>query len=301
MVLNFFKSAFNKSGSLLGNKIRSLFSKKIDEETLEQLQKILYEADLGNKTALDLVEKVKVWYRSNASLTSDELLQKMCEEITSLLKAHSSSLQLAPNTEPTVILVVGVNGNGKTTSIAKLAHFYQSQGQKVLIAAADTFRAAAIEQLTLWAENLNVDIVKGQSGCDPAAVAFDAVTAGKARNADIILIDTAGRLHTKTSLMKELEKIKKVCGKVVERAPHETLLVLDATAGQNALEQAKTFNKFTPISGLILSKMDGTAKGGTVVSIQRELDIPVKFIGTGESHLDITSFDPDAFAAQLFE
>jgi fused signal recognition particle receptor len=200
-----------------------------------------------------------------------------------------------------VMLIVGVNGSGKTTSLAKLAHLLHSAGKKVLIGAADTFRAAAIDQLELWAKRIGVDIVKHQSHSDPSAVAFDAISAAKARGAEAVLIDTAGRLHNKTDLMHELAKIRRVCDKVCPGAPHETLLVLDATTGQNAIDQANTFHQFTPLTGLILTKLDGTAKGGIVVAIQRQLGLPIKFIGTGEGIDDLQPFDPQQFVKALFE
>jgi fused signal recognition particle receptor len=230
------------------------------------------------------------------------LLSEIRKEILHSLNQHSSLLTSIPKEdEPMVILIVGVNGNGKTTSVAKLAKFFQNNDKKVLIAAADTFRAAAIEQLEIWAKRLDIEIVKGNPGSDPASVAFDALTAGKARKSDIVIIDTAGRLHTKTNLMQELEKIRRTCKKVNPSSPHETLLVLDATTGQNAIDQAKTFNKFTPITGLILTKLDGSAKGGIVISIYRQLGIPVKFIGVGEGLDDLEPFQPESFVNALFD
>jgi fused signal recognition particle receptor len=198
-------------------------------------------------------------------------------------------------------LIVGVNGNGKTTSVAKLANRFKINKKNVLIAAADTFRAAAVEQLDIWAQRLKVDIVKGTSHSDPAAVTFDAVQAGKSRKTDVVIIDTAGRLHTKIPLMQELAKIKRSCQKVIPNSPHETLLVLDATTGQNAIDQAKVFNEFTPITGIILTKLDGTAKGGIVISIQRQLGIPIKFIGVGEGLEDLEPFDAQNFVNALFD
>jgi fused signal recognition particle receptor len=219
-----------------------------------------------------------------------------------LLGQYPSGLtKIAPEQLPMIILIVGVNGNGKTTSVAKLSHLLKQNGQKVLVAAADTFRAAAIEQLDTWAQRLQIDIVKGSPKSDPAAVAFDAVQAAKARHCDVVLVDTAGRLHTKTPLMQELEKIKRSCYKASLSGPHETLLVLDATTGQNAIDQAKHFHKFTPLTGIILTKLDGTAKGGIVVAIQRELAIPIKFVGTGEQIDDLQPFDPKNFVENLFE
>lgn len=296
------KSALSLARTLLGNKIRSLFQGKIDEKTLEQLEQLLYESDFGVQAAEELTDKIRDFHRENPSATTKDYFDALRSEINSLFIRPPSLLDSSPPTEtPQVLLIVGVNGNGKTTSVAKLAHLLKQNGQKVLIAAADTFRAAAIEQLETWADRLQIDIVKGSPKSDPAAVAFDAVTAGKARQCDYVIIDTAGRLHTKIPLMQELEKIKRACKKVIPSAPHETLLVLDATTGQNAIDQAKHFHRFTPITGLILTKLDGTAKGGIVLAIQRELLIPVKFIGVGESIEDLQPFDVEVFVNNLFE
>lgn len=307
MVFDFLKSSYNKvknalvkTSSLLGSKIRSLFSREIDENTLEELERAFYEADLGVQTAIDLTQKVKDLHAQNPSLKGEDLLAEIRKEIIRMVTPPAQEQQ-PTSTLPHVIMVVGVNGNGKTTSVAKLAKRYQANGKKVLVAAADTFRAAAVEQLSLWAERCGIDIVKGAPNSDPAAVAFDAVNAGKARDVDVVIIDTAGRLHTKLPLMQELEKIKRSCRKFIAEAPHETLLVLDATTGQNAIEQAKTFNRYTPISGLILTKLDGTAKGGIVVSIQRQLNFPVKYIGVGEGIDDLEPFDPEMYVNALFE
>lgn len=309
MVLNFLKSSYKKvkdalikTGSLLGNKLRSLFSKGLDEATLEQLEQILYESDLGMQTATELTKKVKQLYAADPTMDGNALIAAIRSEIALSLSKQSTGLNFAaPGEGPTVILVVGVNGNGKTTSVAKLAKIFKDQQKKVLIGGADTFRAAAMEQLETWANRLGVDIVKGNAKSDPAAVAFDTLTAAKSRNADVVLIDTAGRLHTKTDLMQELEKIRRTCKKISPNSPHETLLVLDATTGQNAIDQAKTFNKFTPITGLILTKLDGSAKGGIVISIYKQLGIPVKFIGVGEGLDDLEPFQPENFVNALFE
>lgn len=305
MILKFIKSsydnvkkAFAKTGSLLGEKIRALFGGRWDDAALENLEQLLYEADLGVQTAADLTAKVKEAKRKNPELQPDALLDILRSEILRILKTDSPAPVMG---SPHAILIVGVNGNGKTTSVAKLAHRYQLEQKKVLIAAADTFRAAAVEQLETWAHRLNIDIVKGAQNADPAAVAFDAMTAGKARQADVILIDTAGRLHTKSHLMQELEKVRRTIRKVDGEAPHETLLVLDATSGQNAVDQAKTFSKFVPLTGLILTKLDGTAKGGIIVAIHRELGLPVRFIGVGESVEDLVPFDAESFVQTLLQ
>lgn len=296
------KNALIKTGSLLGSKLRNLFKGSINEDTFDQLEQLLYEADLGVQYAQELTAKVRQRLKENPELDSSALIDELRQEILKSMGPLSPEVHdLLPPPIPLIILVVGVNGNGKTTSVAKLARRYQAEGKKVLVAAADTFRAAAIEQLELWANRLGIDIVKGHPKSDPAAVAFDAVSAGKARGADVVIIDTAGRLHTKVPLMQELEKIRRSCRKTIGDAPHETLLVLDATTGQNAIDQAKTFHQFTPITGLILTKLDGTAKGGIVLAIQRKLGLPVKFIGVGEGMDDLQPFNPEAFVDALFE
>lgn len=308
MVLNFLKSSFNKvkevlskTGSFLGNKLRALFSKQIDEETLEKLEQLFYESDLGLQTSQELTKKVKEIYRQNPKITPEEIIEAIRKEVISLFKGKESNLKEIKKEEaPLVILIIGVNGNGKTTTVAKLAKYYQNQNKKVLIAGADTFRAAAMEQLETWAKKIDVEMVKGSPKSDPASVVFDAITAAKARQCDVVIIDTAGRLHTKTPLMHELQKIRKTCQKIHGEAPHETLLILDATTGQNAVDQAKTFHQFTPITGLILTKLDGSAKGGIVISIQRQLNIPVKFIGIGEGIEDLDFFNPENFVNALF-
>lgn len=307
MVLNFLKSSYKKvkdaltkTRSLLGNKLKSLFSKKIDQNTLDDLEQTFYESDLGLKASRELTQKIKEIYAKNPSLDGNGLIDSIKKEMILALSSTSNALNMS-TISPTVILVVGVNGNGKTTTVAKLASLFKNENKKVLVAAADTFRAAAMEQLETWAHRLNVEIVKGQTGSDPAAVVFDALNAAIARKSDVVIIDTAGRLHTKTNLMQELEKIRKICQKIHPNSPHETLLILDATTGQNAIDQAKTFHQFTPISGLILTKLDGTAKGGIVFSIYKELGIPVKFIGVGENLEDLEPFHPENFVNALFD
>lgn len=309
MVLQFLKSSFSKvksalarARSLFGEKIKALFQGKIDEDTLEKLEQLLYEADFGVQTAMELTNKVRELHRSNPSFKTADYLAALHSHLLSMLGKYPSGIIEVPQDKlPMVILIVGVNGNGKTTSVAKLANLLTQNKKKVLVAAADTFRAAAIEQLETWAQRLNIDIVKGSPRSDPAAVAFDAVQAAKSRGCDVVIVDTAGRLHTKTPLMQELEKIKRSCHKASPSAPHETLLVLDATTGQNAIDQAKHFHKFTPLTGIILTKLDGTAKGGIVVAIQRELGLPIKFIGTGEQIDDLQPFEPQSFVTNLFE
>ena len=298
-MFSFFKkilTPFSKIKSFLGEKIKDLFSKGADEGALDALEKILYEADLGAGTASEIVEKIRQLSRKKRDLSSDEILDLVRKELSLMLPpAPPTSITQKPH----VILIVGVNGSGKTTSLAKLASHYKGEGKKVLIAAGDTFRAAAVEQLELWADRIDADIIKARPNSDPSAVAFDAITAAIARKVDIVLIDTAGRLQTKTDLMQELAKVRRVCQKQIPEAPHETLLVLDSTVGQNALDQAKTFHQFTPITGIILTKLDGSAKGGIVVAIQNQLKIPIRWIGTGESAEDLAPFDPQAFLDAL--
>lgn len=305
MVLHFLKSGYNKvkdalskTRAALSTKLHALFGGKLDEATLDRLEELLYEADLGVETASALTKHIQELHKNDPSLKGEALLEALKQEV--LRRIGNKEVEIASG-HPTVILIVGVNGNGKTTSVAKLAKRLSQEGKKVMLGAVDTFRAAATEQLEMWAQKLNIEIVKGQAGSDPAAIAFDAVSAAKARGYDVVILDTAGRLHTKTPLMQELDKIRRSCAKVVPGTPHETLLVLDATTGQNAIEQAKIFNKFTPLTGLILTKLDGSAKGGIVVSIQQQLGIPVKFIGTGEGADDFLPFDPESYVQALFE
>ncbi|MFI0434819.1 MAG: signal recognition particle-docking protein FtsY [Parachlamydiaceae bacterium] len=308
MVLQFFKSSYSKvksalsrARSLFSDKLHSLFQGKIDESMLEQFEQLLYEADFGVQTSIELTHKIRELHKENPSFKTAQYLDALRSHITTELNRNPSGLASQPEGQtPLIILIVGVNGNGKTTSVAKLSNLFKQNGKKVLVGAADTFRAAAIEQLETWAQRLDIDIVKGTSKSDPAAVAFDAVQAAKARQCDVVLIDTAGRLHTKIPLMQELEKIKRSCRKAALSGPHETLLVLDATTGQNAIEQAKNFHQFTPLTGIILTKLDGTAKGGIVVAIQRELGLPIKFIGTGEQIDDLQPFDAQSFVDNFF-
>ncbi len=281
--------------SPFAKKIRSLFSKAPDESTFEHLEQIFYEADLGALASSELVQKIRGFYRKNSDVSTDEILDFVKKELLAEFISHCPSLQ-----NPHVILVVGVNGSGKTTTLAKLASHYTREGKKVLIAAGDTFRAAAIEQLEIWAQKLGAQFIKSQPGSDPSGVAFDALAAAKARQVDIVLIDTAGRLQTKTDLMHELAKIKRVCQKQIPDAPHETLFVLDATIGQNAIDQAKTFHQFTPITGIVLTKLDGSAKGGIAIAIQKELKIPIQWVGMGEGADDLERFDPKSYVEALF-
>ena len=302
MVLGFFKKikkALFKTTSFLGSRLKSLFSQPWNDESFEKLEQILFEADLGTKCVQGFTNHLRSFLKAHPGAPTDSLLDAMRSYARLILLKPP---QVEPKTgTPLVYLIVGVNGSGKTTSIAKLANLLQSEGKSVLLAAADTFRAAAIDQLETWAGRLSIPIVKGKPGSDPSAVAFDALSAAKARHVDVVLIDTAGRLQNKTDLMRELEKIRRTCDKVVPGSPHETILVLDATIGQNALDQAKVFHQFTPLTGILLAKLDGSAKGGIVLSIYEELGIPVRWIGVGEGAADLMPFDPEDYVTSLFE
>jgi len=269
--------------------------KKIDDEVLEELEELLITSDIGVQTTMDLIERLSKAKAADIS----EVKQILKDEILSILGSHPPDPVEAQST-PHVVLVVGVNGVGKTTTIGKIAASARASGKKVLIGAADTFRAAAIEQLAIWAERADAEFVKHRENADPAAVAFDAVSAATARGCDIVLIDTAGRLHTKSNLMEELKKIKRTVSKQLEGAPHEILLVLDATTGQNALSQAKQFDEALDLTGLALTKLDGTAKGGIVISICGSLKIPLQYIGVGEQIDDLRRFDAEQFIEALF-
>jgi len=288
---NKIRKAFSRTRSALGDKIRTLFRSPLSEATLEELEQILFEADLGSSLSLELVKEVR---------KSDNPIDALKTHAEMILAKPPRVQGKTPTTTPLVILIVGVNGSGKTTSCAKLARLYQEEGKKVLLAAGDTFRAAAIEQLQTWAERLKLDCIKGKPGSDPAAVIFDALTAAKARGHDIVIADTAGRLQSKSDLMNELAKVKRVIEKVIPEAPHEIFLVLDATTGQNALDQAKIFNEFTPLTGLILTKLDGSAKGGIILSIYHQMGIPIRFIGIGEKADDFVPFEPKSYVDALF-
>jgi fused signal recognition particle receptor len=269
--------------------------KRIDDDLLEDLEELLITSDIGVQTALNLMEKVSSLKISEV----DQIRSFLKDEILAILKPKPEEPAISMS-GPRVVMIVGVNGTGKTTTIGKMAASATAAGQKVLIGAADTFRAAAIEQLTIWAERANADVVKHREMADPAAVAFDAVEAAKARGADLVLIDTAGRLHTKVNLMEELKKIKRAISKTIPDAPHEILLVLDATTGQNALSQAELFNDALGVTGLALTKLDGTAKGGIVIAVCSALKIPLKYIGIGEKAEDLQKFDAAQFVDALF-
>lgn len=308
MVLHFLKSgyqklkaALQKTRSFLRDTIGSFFSGEISQETFDKLEQALYEADLGVEMAAFLTEKARVLYRNEPGCTPERLIALLEEELLKKLTLNALTEQETDLPKPYVMLVVGVNGNGKTTTIAKLAHRLQNEGKTVLLGAGDTFRAAATEQLIMWSTRLGVDCVKGTPKSDPASVLFDSIRAGIARNADVVLLDTAGRLQNKVALMQELEKMHRVCNKAMDGAPHEVLLVIDATNGQNALEQARMFHKHTPLTGLIITKLDGSAKGGILVRIQEELKIPIRFVGTGESVEDLAPFNAKEFVTALFQ
>lgn len=299
-MLGFFKkliSPFSRLKSALGQKIRSLFSSGESEEAYDQLERILYEADLGAEMAASLVDEVRAFVKKTPKASSEQIIAFVKER----LLACFSEPPATPLSSPHVILVVGVNGSGKTTSVAKLAEHFRSKDLQVLIAAADTFRAAAIEQLELWAQRIGADLIKAQPKSDPSAVAFDTIQAALARRADVVLIDTAGRLQNKTDLMQELGKIRRVIQKLLPDAPHETLLVLDATIGQNAIDQAVSFHQFTPVTGIVLTKLDGTAKGGIAAAIQKKLGIPILWAGLGEGAKDLVPFDPKEYVEALFQ
>ncbi len=297
------KKGLTKTRQFLNSDIDDLFQgrKKIDDELIEELEELLITADIGVQTTMDLIERIS---HHTADITdADQLRALLKTEIQLMLKADSMPDQDAPapnESTPRVIMVIGVNGVGKTTTIGKLAAHYSAENKKVLIAAADTFRAAAVEQAVIWAERSKADIVRHKDGSDPAAVAFDGVEAGLARGCDIVLIDTAGRLHTKVNLMEELKKIKRSVDKKLPGAPHEILLVLDATTGQNALSQAKIFHEALNVTGIALTKLDGTAKGGIVLSICNSLNVPLMYIGVGEQIHDLQAFDAEKFADALF-
>ncbi len=280
--------------------IRNLLAgRRLDEALIAELERSLIDADVGVKTTERLIAGVRKGFLDGKMATGDDVVAFLKSELKAMWPAADRSLRSAA-AGPTVILVTGVNGAGKTTSIAKLCHALRAQQKTVLLAACDTFRAGAVRQLEIWAQRLGVDVIKGQQGGDPAAVAFDACAAAKARNIDVLIIDTAGRLQTQDPLMRQLTKIRNVAAKQLEGAPHEVLLVLDATAGQNAFRQAEEFSKASGVTGIFLTKLDGTAKGGIVIAIKDATDIPVKFIGLGETPEDVQPFDPDAFVDALF-
>lgn len=279
-----------------------LLGRKLDEALLDEIERRLIQADVGVKSTTRLMDGLRTDFRSGKMQSGDQALDYMKSELVKLWPPADRELKLAPAGEagPSVIIVTGVNGVGKTTSISKLVKRLRDSGKTVLLGACDTFRAGAVAQLETWGQRLNVPVVKGMQGGDPAAVAFDACTAAKARGVDVLILDTAGRLHTQDPLMKQLSKIVGVVRKQIPGGPHEVLLVLDATSGQNALRQAEEFGKAAGVTGIFLSKLDGTAKGGVVIAIREATDVPVKFIGVGETPDDVQEFDPAAFIDAMF-
>jgi fused signal recognition particle receptor len=297
-----FKEGLAKTRSAFVERVDDLFSRrgKIDEDFYEELEEILISSDVGVSTVMKLIDELRAEVRARKIEKPEELQPVLSEKLTGLLKGDGDvSLKMSPQ-GLTVILFVGVNGVGKTTTIGKLAHRFKQEGKKVLLAAGDTFRAGAIEQLEVWGERAGVEVIKQQAGSDPAAVMFDALQAAKTRRADVLLCDTAGRLQNKVNLMEELNKIFRVISREVPGAPHEVLLVLDATTGQNGLNQAKIFSEKSGVTGLVLTKLDGTAKGGIVIAIRQELDLPVKLVGLGEKMDDMQPFDSEQFVHALF-
>ena len=293
------KSGLAKTKNAIVGKIDGLFKafKKVDEELFEELEELLITADVGVNTTEEILDELREYVKENKIKESEDVKSELYRMLRELIGEHEP---LRLNTVPSVILIIGVNGVGKTTSIGKISKELKSQGKKVVVAAADTFRAAAAEQLGVWCERAGVDIIRQNAGADPAAVVFDAINAVKSRRADVLVIDTAGRLHNKKNLMDELAKIDRVITRELPESSRETLLVLDATTGQNAVIQAKEFKDSAAITGLVLTKLDGTAKGGIVLSIKKELSIPVKFIGIGEQIDDMKPFDSEEFANALF-
>ncbi|MDR1611982.1 MAG: signal recognition particle-docking protein FtsY [Planctomycetota bacterium] len=296
------RRGLEKTREILFMDVKDVFrvGRRVDEELLRELEERLILADVGPRLSAEVVDEVRARYKNREIEAADDILGFLKERLSQGL-APDGEERLAKNSDgPAVILMVGVNGVGKTTTAAKLAKYLKDRGGKVLLAAADTFRAAAGEQLDLWAGRVGVDIVRHSDGSDPAAVVFDACEAAKARNIDYVVVDTAGRIHTKDNLMRQLEKIRRVAGKKIPGAPHETLLVLDATTGQNALSQAKIFTEGVGVTGLVLAKLDGSAKGGVVIAINRQIRLPIKFIGVGERENDFAPFDAREFADALF-
>jgi len=296
-----FKQGLTKTRDSFVGKMDELMkrSKKIDEEFYEELEEILISSDIGVGTVMELIDELRDEVKDNKIADATELKPILIKKLVGILDDQDNALNFQEN-DMTVIVIVGVNGAGKTTTIGKLAHKFKQQNLKVVLAAGDTFRAAAIDQLKVWGNRAGVDVIAQQEGSDPAAVMYDAIQAARARKADVLICDTAGRLHNKTNLMNELNKVYRVIGKEIPGAPHEVLLVLDATTGQNAMQQAKTFGETAGVTGIVLTKLDGTAKGGIVIAIRKELNIPVKLVGLGEKVEDLQEFDQQKFVEALF-
>jgi fused signal recognition particle receptor len=297
----FLKDRLGKTRNKISSSLTSVLSmgRKVDEALLDELEETLIQDDIGVETTEKLIGDLRTAYKNREITTSDDIIPFLKEHMKRYWPHQDRELQHAKS-GPTVILVAGVNGTGKTTSIAKLAYTLSRHDQKVIVAACDTFRAAAVDQLSIWADRIGVEIVKHQTGSDPAAVAYDACEAAVAREVDYLILDTAGRLHTQKDLMRQLTKIRDITTRKIPDAPHEVLLVLDATTGQNAIVQAKQFTEAVDVTGIFLAKLDGTARGGIVIAIKDQLDIPVKFVGLGEKPDMIAEFDPDRFVEALF-
>jgi fused signal recognition particle receptor len=292
------KAGLVRTAQALGGGLRSLVGRKVDRDFLKELESKLIGADVGVEATDEILKRVEEAYANKEA--GKDLIDFVKNELKAMLKQEQASINFQ-SSGPTVVMVAGVNGSGKTTSIAKLGTWLMGQGKSVILGAGDTYRAAAVEQLDRWAQRIGAEIVKGKPGGDPAAVAYDACQAALSRNKNVAIVDTAGRLHTQIDLMRELEKIHRVIGKAIPGAPHEVLLVLDATNGQNAILQAANFTKAVKCTGVILAKLDGTAKGGAIVAIRKKLGLPVKFVGLGEKPDDFALFDPDEFIDSLFE
>ena len=301
-LLDRFKKGLSRTREKLSAGFRSVvrIGQRIDQDTLGRLEDVMLVADFGPATTTRLMEVIRSAWKKGLITQEEEIIEFLKQHIISMWPESDREVNWVDQ-GPTVILVTGINGSGKTTSIAKLGQHFTQQGKRVILGACDTFRAAAVEQLSIWSERIGVQIVKHGQGADPGAVAYDACEAAVARNADVLLIDTAGRLHTQGHLMRELAKIQKVVERKIPGAPHEVILVLDATIGQNAIEQAKRFSEHVSVSGIFLAKLDGSAKGGIIVGIRDQLDVPVKFVGLGETPDDIEPFDPAVFVKALFE
>src|SRR5713226_8728095 len=299
------KASVSKTRAALAGTVDSIFlgERKIDPSVLKELETALLSADIGVRPTREILDAVKEKLDRNALADAGQLKREITSHIVRILEAPSGANVAVPTNGggTRVIFIVGVNGAGKTTSIGKLANRLRQAGRSVVLCAADTFRAAAVEQLEIWAQRNGIEVIKQKSGADPAAVVYDAVSAAKARSADVVIVDTAGRLHTKSNLMAELEKMKRTAAKVIPGAPHDVLLVLDATTGQNGLAQAREFTSTVAVTGIILTKLDGTAKGGIVVAISRELGLPIRFVGTGEQINDMVPFDAETYANSLFD
>jgi fused signal recognition particle receptor len=301
-LLDRLKAGIQKTRSGLVDRLEDVVAgrKQIDAELLEELEYALITADLGVRTVEDILERIRQRVDRRLAGDSSEIRGLIREQLLEILRASETPVHVISK-PPAVVMVVGVNGAGKTTTIGKLAHRFIGEGRKVLLCAADTFRAAAIEQLEVWAQRAGVEMIRQKTGADPSAVVFDALQSAKARQVDYVIVDTAGRLHTKENLMAELEKMRRTAARVVPGAPHEVWLVLDATTGQNGLEQARKFTESSGVTGIVLTKLDGTAKGGVVIAIARELNLPIRYIGIGEKLDDLVPFEPEKFIESLFD